>query len=209
MLTGDASINPDAPIVCCTAEVLANMALRQGADAAAPYVVMDEFHYYADRERGMAWQIPLLALPRTQFLLMSATLGDTARSGATSRRAAGREVAHVALRRAARCRSTSSTARRRCTRRSRDLLEDGHAPIYVVNFTQREARSWRRPDQRARRDARGARADRARRSATFASTRPTARICAPSAPASASTTRACCPSTGCWSSSSRSRGCCT
>ncbi len=75
MLTGDASINRQAPIVCCTAEILANMALRDGA-ARADYVVMDEFHYYADRERGMAWQVPLLCLPQTTFLLMSATLGD-------------------------------------------------------------------------------------------------------------------------------------
>ena len=78
MLTGDASINPAAPIVCCTAEVLSNMALRQGTALDAPYVCMDEFHYYADRERGVAWQVPLLALPRARFLLMSATLGNTA-----------------------------------------------------------------------------------------------------------------------------------
>ncbi len=75
MMTGDASINRDAPIVCCTAEILANMALRDGATR-ADYVVMDEFHYYADRERGMAWQVPLLVLGKTTFLLMSATLGE-------------------------------------------------------------------------------------------------------------------------------------
>src|SRR5215510_15643852 len=46
MLTGDASINWAAPIICCTAEVLSNMALRQGERTDAPYVVMDEFHYY-------------------------------------------------------------------------------------------------------------------------------------------------------------------
>src|SRR6476659_1483820 len=76
MLTGDASINSKAPILCCTAEVLANMALRQGERLDAPYVVMDEFHYYSDPERGVAWQVPLIALPHTRFLLMSATLGD-------------------------------------------------------------------------------------------------------------------------------------
>ena len=75
--TGDASVNRDAPILCCTAEVLANIALREGADADVQDVVMDEFHYYADRERGVAWQVPLLTLPRARFLLMSATLGDT------------------------------------------------------------------------------------------------------------------------------------
>ena len=76
MLTGDASINPEASVICCTAEVLANLALRKGEDLDAPYVVMDEFHYYADRDRGWAWQVPLIALLRTRFLLMSATLGD-------------------------------------------------------------------------------------------------------------------------------------
>ena len=75
--TGDASVNRDAPILCCTAEVLANIALREGADAGVDDVVMDEFHYYADRDRGVAWQTPLLTLPKTRFLLMSATLGDT------------------------------------------------------------------------------------------------------------------------------------
>ncbi|MCC6437652.1 MAG: DUF3516 domain-containing protein [Acidimicrobiales bacterium] len=77
MITGDAAINPDAPIICCTAEILANLALRHGAEAPADDVVMDEFHYYADRTRGWAWQVPLLELHRTRFLLMSATLGDT------------------------------------------------------------------------------------------------------------------------------------
>jgi replicative superfamily II helicase len=76
--TGDASVNRDAPILCCTAEILANIALREGAAANVQDVVMDEFHYYADRERGVAWQVPLLTLPQTRFLLMSATLGDTA-----------------------------------------------------------------------------------------------------------------------------------
>src|SRR6185503_15753505 len=75
--TGDATVNRDAPILCCTAEILANMALRAGADADVQDVVMDEFHYYSDRERGVAWQVPLLTLARTRFLLMSATLGET------------------------------------------------------------------------------------------------------------------------------------
>ena len=76
--TGDASVNLDAPILCCTAEILANIALRDGPDAKVDDVVMDEFHYYSDRERGVAWQVPILTLPQTRFLLMSATLGDTA-----------------------------------------------------------------------------------------------------------------------------------
>jgi superfamily II RNA helicase len=75
MMTGDASVNRDAPILCCTAEILANQALREGSRAQADWVVMDEFHYYSDRDRGAAWQIPLLTLPQARFLLMSATLG--------------------------------------------------------------------------------------------------------------------------------------
>ncbi len=76
MLTGDASINPGAPMVCCTAEVLANLALREGEDCGVDCVVMDEFHYFGDPERGWAWQVPLIEMPHAQFLLMSATLGD-------------------------------------------------------------------------------------------------------------------------------------
>jgi superfamily II RNA helicase len=76
MSTGDGSVNRDAPILCCTAEILSNMALREGALANVDDIVMDEFHYYSDRERGVAWQIPLLALPNARFLLMSATLGE-------------------------------------------------------------------------------------------------------------------------------------
>src|SRR5260370_14297952 len=95
MLTGDAAINPRAPIVCCTAEVLSNMALRRGEELDAPYVVMDEFHYYSDPERGVAWQIPLLTLRRTRFLLMSATLGDMSAIGERLRAQTGVEVALV------------------------------------------------------------------------------------------------------------------
>ncbi|MEE8735700.1 DEAD/DEAH box helicase [Bifidobacterium subtile] len=76
MITGDTRINADAPIICCTAEILANQALREGKHADVGCVAMDEFHYYGDRERGWAWQVPLLTLPHTQFLLMSATLGN-------------------------------------------------------------------------------------------------------------------------------------
>jgi superfamily II RNA helicase len=76
MITGDTRINAEAPVICCTAEILANQALREGAHADVGCVAMDEFHYYGDRERGWAWQVPLLTLPHTQFLLMSATLGD-------------------------------------------------------------------------------------------------------------------------------------
>ena len=76
MVTGDAAVNAQAPIICATAEILANVALREGADADIGQVVMDEFHYYAETDRGWAWQVPLIELPNAQFLLMSATLGD-------------------------------------------------------------------------------------------------------------------------------------
>jgi superfamily II RNA helicase len=77
MMTGDATVNPGAPVICCTAEILANLALRDGIMAPVDDVIMDEFHYYSDNSRGWAWQVPLLALPQARFLLMSATLGDT------------------------------------------------------------------------------------------------------------------------------------
>jgi superfamily II RNA helicase len=137
MLTGDASINWAAPVVCCTAEVLSNMSLRQGERTDAPYVVMDEFHYYGDRERGVAWQVPLLTLPHTTFLLMSATLGNTAEIEERLRAETGREVAHVwsddrpvPLDYEYRETAIHETVE--------ELLEQGRAPVYVVNFTQRE-----------------------------------------------------------------------
>ncbi len=95
MLTGDAAVNSGAPIICCTAEVLANIALREGAGADVGQVVMDEFHFYAEPERGWAWQVPLLSLPRAQFLLMSATLGDVSALRADLTRRTGRDTALV------------------------------------------------------------------------------------------------------------------
>jgi superfamily II RNA helicase len=137
MLTGDASINAEASVLCCTAEVLSNMALRLGANLAAPYVVMDEFHYYADKERGVAWQVPLLILPKTQFLLMSATLGDTRAIAERLVRDTGREVAHVT----SEDRPVPLDYEYRETplhETIEDLLAQKKSPIYVVNFTQRE-----------------------------------------------------------------------
>ena len=95
MMTGDSSVNNDAPIICCTAEILANLALRDGPDADVGQVVMDEFHYFADPDRGWAWQVPLLELPDAQFILMSATLGDVARFTETLPERTGRPVAVV------------------------------------------------------------------------------------------------------------------
>jgi superfamily II RNA helicase len=137
MLTGDASINHEAPIICCTTEVLANMALRQGAALPVRYVVLDEFHYYADRERGAAWQIPLIALPDALFLLMSATLGNTAVIEARLREFTGRDVAHIYSDE----RPVPLDFEYRETPLHEtidDLLQGGKFPIYVVNFTQRE-----------------------------------------------------------------------
>ena len=125
MLTGDAAVNRDAPIIACTAEILANIALREGADADVGLVVMDEFHFYGDPDRGWAWQVPLLELPKAQFLLMSATLGDTdgpARGPLPAHRPAHRAGGQ---RPAARCRCTTTTRRRRCTRRSRSCWTPG------------------------------------------------------------------------------------
>src|ERR1700688_1164227 len=137
MLTGDAAINPRAPIVCCTAEVLANMALRRGEELDAPYVVMDEFHYYSDPERGVAWQIPLVTLPRTRFLLMSATLGDMSAIAERLRAQTGVEVALVTS--AERPVPLDFEYRETPLHQTiEELLGAGKAPIYVVNFTQRE-----------------------------------------------------------------------
>lgn len=136
--TGDASVNRDAPILCCTAEILSNIALREGPDAPFEEVIMDEFHYYADRERGTAWQVPLLTLPQARFLLMSATLGDTAFFEQELTRLTGRPSVTV-----------SSTHRPvplefayselTLAKTVENLVADGKAPVYVVHFTQLEA----------------------------------------------------------------------
>ncbi len=136
--TGDASVNRDAPILCCTAEVLANIALREGADAKVDDVIMDEFHYYADRERGVAWQVPLLTLPQTRFLLMSATLGDTTFFEEELTRLNGRPTVTVS----SRDRPVPlefSYAETPLSRTVESLVAEGKAPVYVVHFTQLEA----------------------------------------------------------------------
>jgi superfamily II RNA helicase len=138
LATGDASVNRDAPVLCCTAEVLANLALRAGADAGIDDVVMDEFHWYADRDRGVAWQVPLLAMPRTRFLLMSATLGDVSFFAEELTRRNGRETAVV----------TSATrpvpleyaySEIPLSQMVEKLAAEGKAPVYVVHFTQKDA----------------------------------------------------------------------
>ncbi len=137
MLTGDASINPDALVICCTAEVLANLSLRLGSDLEAPYIVMDEFHYYADRDRGWAWQVPLVNAPTSQFLLMSATLGDMTSIMQQIEERTRREAVHVTS--AERPVPLDFTYRETPIHETVEwLAESGRAPVYVVNFTQRE-----------------------------------------------------------------------
>jgi len=137
ILTGDASINREAPIICCTAEILSNLALRE-ADPGVDQVVMDEFHYYADKERGVAWQVPLLALNRSTFLLMSATLGDVTSIAESLRQLTGQEVA--VIRSAERPVPLDYEYRETPLHETlEDLLAAGKSPVYLVNFTQRAA----------------------------------------------------------------------
>jgi superfamily II DNA/RNA helicase len=138
MLTGDASVNADAPIICCTAEVLANIALREGANADVGLVVMDEFHFYAEPDRGWAWQVPLLELPQAQFVLMSATLGDMSEIAADLTRRNGRETTVVddAVRPVP---LTFSWAMTPLAETLEELVTTGQGPVYVVHFTQKDA----------------------------------------------------------------------
>ena len=138
MITGDSSVNAHAPIVCCTAEILANLVLREGEGADVRQVVMDEFHFYADPQRGWAWQVPLLELPQAQFLLMSATLGDVSRFEEELTELTGRPTAYV-----------TSTERpiplhyyyseEPVHEALEDLVKTGQAPVYVVHFSQLQA----------------------------------------------------------------------
>ncbi|MBC2934717.1 RNA helicase [Nocardioides sp. zg-1228] len=138
MLTGDAAVNPDAPIICCTAEVLANIALREGRSADVGLVVMDEFHFYSEHDRGWAWQVPLLELVDAQFLLMSATLGDVSFFVEDLQRRTGRDTAVV---------DDAERPVPLSFRWSMEPLDDtleelvvtGQDPVYVVHFTQAAA----------------------------------------------------------------------
>ncbi|MGA3564305.1 DEAD/DEAH box helicase [Melissospora conviva] len=138
MLTGDASVNEDAPIICCTAEVLANIALREGARADVGQVVMDEFHFYAEPDRGWAWQVPLIELPQAQFILMSATMGDVTRFVDDLSRRTGRSTAVVqsAERPVPLIFSYVTTPLHETLE---ELLTTRQAPVYVVHFTQAAA----------------------------------------------------------------------
>jgi superfamily II RNA helicase len=138
MMTGDGSVNASAPIICCTAEVLANMALRDGKDADVGQVVMDEFHFYADPDRGWAWQVPLIELPQAQFILMSATLGDVTRFEEDLTRRTGRPTAVVkSVERPVPLVFAYSLSPLHET--VDELLTTDQAPIYIVHFTQAAA----------------------------------------------------------------------
>ncbi|HBD21376.1 MULTISPECIES: DEAD/DEAH box helicase [Dietzia] len=138
MLTGDASVNADAPIVCATAEIVANIALREGSAADIGQVVMDEFHYYSEPDRGWAWQVPLIELPDTQFLLMSATLGDVDWLREDLRRRTGRECVHIGG--TERPVPLSFEYELSGVHETVELLlRDGKAPVYIVHFTQAAA----------------------------------------------------------------------
>ena len=138
MVTGDASVNPGAPIIACTAEILAHRALREGRSCNVGLVVADEFHYYADPQRGWAWQVPLLELTDTQFLLMSATLGPTTRFEDDLTERTGRATVTVAGSQ----RPVPLTFEYRETplhESITELVDSDRAPIYIVHFTQKAA----------------------------------------------------------------------
>ncbi len=138
MMTGDATVNREAPVICCTAEILANQAVRDGADTQADWVVMDEFHYYADRDRGVAWQVPLLTLSRARFLLMSATLGAPEFFVDKLEELTGVETALV---------RTSERpvpldweySEEPLQQAVDELIKNGKSPLYIVHFSQRAA----------------------------------------------------------------------
>ena len=138
MVTGDSSVNADAPIICCTAEILANLALRQGADAPVDQVIMDEFHFYSDPQRGWAWQVPLLTLPKVQFILMSATLGDMRAIADDLSERTGRETALITgVDRPVPLHYSYATTPVHET--IEDLLHTGQSPVYIVHFSQAAA----------------------------------------------------------------------
>ncbi|WP_371152522.1 DEAD/DEAH box helicase [Buchananella felis] len=138
MLTGDTAINADAPIICCTAEILALAALREGPQLDVGTVVMDEFHFYADPQRGWAWQVPLLCLPQAQFVLLSATLGEVDWLRQDLERRTGRPVALVEG-----AQRPVPLEFEYSLEPIQDLLErlvgTGRSPVYVVHFSQKEA----------------------------------------------------------------------
>lgn len=201
MMTGDATVNGNAPIIAATAEIVANIALRDGAEANIDQVVMDEFHYYSEPDRGWAWQVPLLELPKAQFLLMSATLGDTSWLEKDLTERTGRETTLVAgsTRPVPLDFSYVFTAVHETIE---EILKSGKAPVYVVHFSQREA------SERAQALTSFLESSRLRRRRQLPRNFRASALRRPSAATSPSycavalvfTTQACCPSTAVWSS---------
>lgn len=138
MVTGDASVNPDAPIICCTAEILANIALREGDQADIDLVIADEFHFIADPDRGWAWQVAVTELPQCQFVIMSATLGDVSQLADDLTRRTGRETAVItdAVRPVPLQYSWSMTP---LPEEINELVRGGQAPVYIVHPSQAAA----------------------------------------------------------------------
>ena len=83
LLTGDTSINSEAPIVIMTTEVLRNMIYSASSTLTdLRYVVMDEVHYLADRFRGAVWEEILIHLPESiQVAALSATVSNAEEFG--------------------------------------------------------------------------------------------------------------------------------
>lgn len=138
MITGDSAINAGAPIVCCTAEILANIVLREGPDADLTQVVMDEFHFYSDPQRGWAWQLPLLDLPQAQFLLMSATLGDTSHFERDLTKLTGRPTELVSSKQRP-IPLSYSYSKEPLNETVAELVSTHQAPVYIVHFSQLQA----------------------------------------------------------------------
>ncbi len=138
MMTGDAAVNSSAPIICATAEIVANLALREGPNSDIGQVVMDEFHFYSEPDRGWAWQVPLIELPHAQFLLMSATLGEvdffsedlTRRTGKPTTVVSGTERPVPLM---------FSYATTPVGETIEDLVTTNQSPVYIVHFTQAAA----------------------------------------------------------------------
>ncbi len=140
MITGDTHINTSAPVICCTAEILANDALREGEDTDVGCVAMDEFHFFTDPDRGWAWQVPLLTLPHTQFMLMSATLGDVSAIAASLREHTDSDVDLVVD--APRPVPLSYDYVKTPLEGTVELaMRNNEAPLYIVHFSQDAALS--------------------------------------------------------------------
>jgi superfamily II RNA helicase len=138
LATGDAAINVGAPVLVCTAEVLANHALVTGPASDFGFACLDEFHYYGDSDRGWAWQVPLLELTSCQMLLASATLGDMSAITTDLAERSGRAVTEVT----SVDRPTPLYHEWRTTpvaESVREAVGDGLSPVYVVHANQASA----------------------------------------------------------------------